>query len=92
MFVVGGGECECDKEIKKIKDTRRREIEDHALKVETLAGPVAPYYNITLHKIPRLVKCPDTHSTGAPASVSDSRSHSQTVTLYVAPAYGPTCP
>lgn len=58
-----------------MKDTRLREIEDHALKVEISRALSLLIYNITLHKIPRLVKCPDTYSTGAPASVSESRSH-----------------
>lgn len=53
------------------------EIEDHALKVEISRARSLLIYNITLHKIPRLVKCPDTRSTGAPASVSESRGHQQ---------------
>lgn len=44
------GESECDKEIKKMKDTRLREIEDHTLKVEISRVLSLLIYNITLHK------------------------------------------
>lgn len=68
------GESECDKEPKKMKDTRQQNRGPRAQSGVSRALSLLIYNNV-LHKIPRLVQCPDTHSTGAPASVSESRSH-----------------